>query len=118
MGRSQPIHRLIDGSPDATGEEIAARALKLAPPATIVANAVGALVVVVLAVFVLPTPHLQDRSQVRLVNLVVAALYVLVAIAVGTAWAYRACARRSSGCARNAPTDGERRDSCSSHCGS
>src|SRR4051794_17086250 len=84
MPRPQPLNRLIDGDPDASGKEIAARVLLLATPATIIANAVGALVVVVLAVFVLPTPDLDDRGHVLFVNLVAAAIYLGAAIAVGT----------------------------------
>ncbi|MEA2467666.1 MAG: adenylate cyclase [Thermoleophilaceae bacterium] len=86
MRRPRPIQRLIDGKPDAPGRAISARALLLATPATIVANAVGAFVVVVLAVFVLPAPRLDDRDHVLLVNLVAAAIYLAAAIAAGTIW--------------------------------
>src|SRR3954447_9338160 len=84
-----PLHRLIDGPADASGKAIAARVLLLATPATIIANAVGAFVVVVLAVFVLPTPDLEDRAHVLAVNLVVAAVYLAAAIAFGTIWGVR-----------------------------
>jgi adenylate cyclase len=83
-GPLQRLARLIDGKPDADGKEIAGRALLLATPATILANAIGALVVVVLAVFVLPTPHLGNRGHVLAVNLLVAAGYLATAIAIGT----------------------------------
>src|SRR4051794_26534097 len=89
MRPPRPLHRLIDGDPDASGKAIAARALLLATPATIIANAVGAFVVVVLAVFLLPTPQLDDRGHVLFVNLVAAAIYLAAAIAVGTTWGVR-----------------------------
>src|SRR3954468_11446356 len=89
MRRPRPIQRLIDGSPDDPGKEISARVVLLATPATIIANAVGALVVVVLTVFVLPTPQLDDRDRILFVNLVAAAIYLTLAIAVGTIWGVR-----------------------------
>jgi adenylate cyclase len=89
MRRPRPLHRLIDGRPDAPGKTISARAVLLATPATIIANAVGAFVVVVLAVFVLPAPKLDDRNHVLVVNLVAAAVYLGAAIAAGTIWGVR-----------------------------
>src|SRR4051794_20324760 len=111
MPRPQPLNRLIDGDPDASGKEIAARVLLLATPATIIANAVGALVVVVLAVFVLPTPDLDDRGHVLFVNLVAAAIYLGAAIAVGTTVGVRRL-RASLEWLREdrEPTDEERRE--------
>jgi adenylate cyclase len=109
--RPQPLHRLIDGDPDASGRAIAARALLLATPATIIANAVGALVVVVLAVFVLPAPRLDNRGHVLFVNLVVAAVYLAVAIAIGTAWGVRKLRQAFEWLREDrAPSDEERRD--------
>src|SRR4051812_32450410 len=52
----------------------------------VLSNGIGALVVVVLAVFVLPTPDLDDRDTVIRVNLVVAAIYLVAAIIVGAVW--------------------------------
>ncbi len=78
--------------------------------AVVVANVVGAMVVVVQAVFVLPTPPLEDIAQVRLVNLVAAAIYVLVAVPVGAVWgnlAMRGALRAVR--ERRPPTDWERR---------
>jgi adenylate cyclase len=111
MRRPRPIRRLIDGDPDASGRAISARALLLATPATIIANAVGALVVVVLAVFVLPAPDLEDRGHVLLVNMIAAAAYLLVAIAIGTAWGVRRLRMAFSWLREDrAPTEEERRD--------
>jgi adenylate cyclase len=84
--RPRPIRRLIDGSPDASGRSIAARAAALAVPVLIASNVIGAIVVVVLDVFVLPTPELDDRDTVVLVNLVAAAIYLIAAIAIGLVW--------------------------------
>jgi adenylate cyclase len=84
--RPPPLRRLIDGEPDDSGREIIARAAKLAVPTMVVSNAIGALVVVVLAVFVLPTPHVGDRGTVILINLVAAAIYLVAAIVVGALW--------------------------------
>ncbi|MEA2405628.1 MAG: hypothetical protein QOE08_2275, partial [Thermoleophilaceae bacterium] len=69
MRRPRPLHRLIDGDPDAAGSWVARRTLLLAVPSMIVANAIGAVVVAVLAFFVLPTPNLTNEGHVRLVNL-------------------------------------------------
>jgi adenylate cyclase len=110
MQRPRPIRRIIDGPPDASGKAISARALLLATPATIIANAVGAFVVVVLAVFVLPAPKLDDRGHVLLVNLVVAAIYLAAAIAVGTFWGVRRLRAALEWLREErAPTDEERR---------
>jgi adenylate cyclase len=80
------LRGLIDGRADAPGKAIIARAAALEAPAAIFSNVIGALVVVVLAVFVLPTPNLSDRDTVILVNLVTAGIYLLAAVAVGTLW--------------------------------
>jgi adenylate cyclase len=84
--RPRPLRRLIDGSDDDSGKVIVARAALLAVPTMIVSNAIGALVVAVLAVFVLPTPPVDDRSTVILVNLVAAAIYLTVAVLIGCLW--------------------------------
>jgi adenylate cyclase len=54
--------------------------------AVVVANIVGAIVVVVGAVWVLPTPPVEDFGEVRLVNLVAAGIYLLVALPIGVLW--------------------------------
>ena len=58
----------------------------LATPAVIVSNVIGATVVFVLIVWVLPTPDVEDRTRVILVNLAAGAIYVLGALVVGTIW--------------------------------
>jgi adenylate cyclase len=84
--RPRSLRRLIDGDPDDSGRAIVARAATLAVPTMVVSNAIGALVVAALAVWVLPTPHVGDRSTVVLINLVAAAIYLVAAIVVGALW--------------------------------
>ena len=86
MARPAPLARLIDGRPGESGRAIAARAALLATPAVILSNVIGAVVVFVLIVWVLPTPDVEDRTRVILVNLVAAGIYVLAALVVGTIW--------------------------------
>ena len=86
MRRPGLLRRLIDGRPDASGKAIVARAASLDAAAAIASNVIGALVVVVLAVFVLPHPAVEDRDEVVLVNLVTASIYLVVAVAIGTLW--------------------------------
>ena len=76
----------------------------------VVANVVGAAVVFVSALWILPTPPLDDLDQVRLVNLVAAGLYVLVAVPIGIVWGNLSM-RGMLAAARQerAPTDQERR---------
>ncbi len=78
--------------------------------AVVVANIVGAAVVFVGAVWVLPTPPVQNLDEVRLVNLAAAGIYLLVALPVGVVWGNWAL-RGVLAAARQerAPTDAERR---------
>ena len=78
--------------------------------AVVLANVVGAAVVFVSAVWILPSPPVPDIGQVRLVNLVAAGIYVLVAVPVGVVWGNLAL-RGVLAAARQerSPTDGERR---------
>ena len=89
MRRPRPLQRLIDGSPRASGRAVVRRAMLLLVPATVAANVGGAAVVVVLAVFALPTPDLRDQDEVVLVNVGAAGAYVLLACVVGTLWGLR-----------------------------
>ncbi|MEA2478396.1 MAG: adenylate cyclase [Thermoleophilaceae bacterium] len=78
--------KLVDGRPDDSGSTIAQRTTRLMIPAMIGANVAGAIVVVVLALWVLPTPRLDNSGHVTLVNLIAAGVYVIVACLVGTVW--------------------------------
>jgi adenylate cyclase len=85
MARPRPLQRLIDGRPDDSGKTILRRAALLMVPAIVGANVVGALVVYVLAGFVVPGPDLgDDNDDVLIWNLVAAGLYVGFATVVGT----------------------------------
>ena len=82
--------RLLDGDPDAPGRSILRRVALLMVPAIVGANVVGALVVYVLAAFVVPDPTLDDEDEILIWNLVAAAIYVAFATVAGTVWGFRA----------------------------
>jgi adenylate cyclase len=84
--RPHPLRRLIDGRPDDPGRRIARRTTLLMIPAIVGANSTGAVVVFTLIAFVLPLPDVEDPDALLIVNLVVAAAYVLVACVIGTVW--------------------------------
>ena len=90
MRRPRPLDRLIDGRPDDSGRTIAWRATLLTAPAMLVSNGVGALVVFVLAGFIVPTPDFPEQDEVLGPNLVVAGIYLVAAAVVGTWWGIRA----------------------------
>jgi adenylate cyclase len=89
MRRPRPLQRLIDGRPDDSGRRIARRASLLTVPAVVGAHVVGALVVYVLAAFVIPGPDVEEDKDVLIANLVAAGVYVLAASMVGTIWGIR-----------------------------
>lgn len=71
MRRPRPIRRLIDGRPDDSGKTISRRLTLLMVPAIAGANAVGAIVVFVLAGYVVPAPDVPgDDDRILLINLV------------------------------------------------
>jgi adenylate cyclase len=101
---------LIDGPPDAPGRSIARRAMLLTVPAVLAANVAGAVVVFVLAVWVLPAPDLPERDTILAANLVAAGAYVLVAAVVGTLWGLGRWRTTREWLVRDRePTDEERR---------
>jgi adenylate cyclase len=55
----------------------------------LLANTVGAVVVFVFANFVVPTPDLPDESEIRVVNLVAFAVYLGIALVIGTVLGWR-----------------------------
>jgi hypothetical protein len=95
-------HPWLVGDPDEPGEKVVRRARWMTTVAIVQANTIGAVVVVVFAVFALPKPDLHDDAHVTLLNTVAAAIYVLVALPVGsrtsaspmTTSASWSCARR------------------------
>ena len=90
MARPRPLQRLIDGRPDDSGKTILRRVLLLMAPAIVGANVIGALVVYVLAAFVVPDPTLDDDEEALIWNLVAAAIYLGFASVAGIAWGWRA----------------------------
>ncbi len=89
MRRPRPLQRLIDGRPDDSGRKIAWRWVMLSGPAMVVANVAGALVVFVLAGFMVPTPDFADQDDALTWNLVAATIYLGAACAVGVLWGLR-----------------------------
>ncbi|HZI91403.1 MAG TPA: adenylate/guanylate cyclase domain-containing protein, partial [Thermoleophilaceae bacterium] len=54
------------------------------------ANGIGASIVYVLAFFVIPSPpELDQETEALVVNLVTSAIYLLIALVVGTVWGFR-----------------------------
>jgi adenylate cyclase len=72
------------GETDISGAALA-RLLRIVVTAAIVTtNAVGAGAVVVIALVVVPKPHLDSAGHIALVNLIVTAGYVVIAMPLGT----------------------------------
>jgi adenylate cyclase len=57
--------------------------------AIVLANITGAVVVFTFAVWVLPTPDVDDTTQATLVNLAVVCVYLAAALAIGISWGTR-----------------------------
>ncbi|HEX6391527.1 MAG TPA: hypothetical protein VFZ89_18830, partial [Solirubrobacteraceae bacterium] len=83
MRRPRPLARLIDGPPGLTGGELLRRSPWLVIPAMTVANALGAMTVFVLVVFVVPLPDLDDQAEIALVNLAALVGYLAFALVCG-----------------------------------
>lgn len=84
------IAPLVDGPAEASGAEVARRYVRLMLPAMVGASAVGAVVVLVFTVLVVPAPELVDPGAVLRVNLLVAAGYTAVSLVVGLWWGWHA----------------------------
>ena len=89
MSRPRLLARLMDGPAGASGAAVARRYLWLMMPAMVGASGVGAAIVLLLAVFVVPTPELDDPLGVLLVNLGVAVGYTAVSLVIGLLWGWR-----------------------------
>jgi adenylate cyclase len=89
MRRPRPLDRLIDGRPADSGRTIVWRWVLLTGIAVVAANIAGALVVFVLAGYVVPTPEFPDDDAARTWNLVAASIYLTAACAVGVLWGFR-----------------------------
>ncbi len=89
MRRPRPLARLIDGPPGLSNAELLRRSPPIVIPAMVLANAIGALIVFVLAAFVVPLPPLSDEFEVAIVNAGAAALYLGFALLVGARFGLR-----------------------------
>jgi adenylate cyclase len=82
--------RLIDGKPTDSGRKISRRTTLLLLPAMGLANGIGASIVYVLAFYVIPSPpELDQETEALVVNLATSAIYLLVALVVGTVWGFK-----------------------------
>jgi adenylate cyclase len=77
------------GRPDDPPRKIARRMALLLIPTIIVANIGGAVVVFVLATWVIPSPHVDHPTTVLIVNLATAVGWLLLALAIGLVWGIR-----------------------------
>ena len=93
MRRPRPLQRLIDGRPEDSGRRIAWRWVMLTGPAMVAANVAGGVVVFVLAGFVVPTPEFPDDDDALTWNLVLASVYLGVALVVGVLWGFHSTRR-------------------------
>jgi adenylate cyclase len=82
-------HPWLIGDPTTPGAKLATRVRWLTTTAIVLANAVGAAVVISFALFVLPRPDGVDGPEVFWPNLGLALAYVVGAIAIGVGWGRR-----------------------------
>jgi adenylate cyclase len=79
-------HPWLVGDPELPGREIGRRVRVMAIAIVVVANAVGAAVVLTFALWALPKPDDVIDSTVQTVNLAVALGYIALALVVGVLW--------------------------------
>lgn len=79
-------HPWLVGDPTEPGEKVARRARWMTVVAIVVANAVGAAVVISFAIWALPKPDDYGEDQVTLINGIAAVVYVAIALAIGVVW--------------------------------
>ena len=90
-------------------------------PAIALSNGIGATLVFVLAGFVIPTPpEFDQETEALVVNLVAAAIYLLIALVVGSVWGFKRLNPTRKWLSEDrAPTDrGAARRPCGTRCGS
>lgn len=78
----------------AVGRRVVRRTVLLGAAATLTANAIGVIVVVVLLTVVLPLPPLLDEAGTRATNIVWAAIYAGSAGVIGLIWSVRDARQR------------------------
>jgi adenylate cyclase len=94
-GLTRPFGSWLLGPRDEPVDSLTRRVKILLTVSVVLANLVGAASVFVLAGFVVPSPEVEDSSEVILVNLVATAVYLCVAVAIGFAWGNRAVLKRT-----------------------
>jgi adenylate cyclase len=82
-------HPWLIGDPTTPGRQLGRRVRWFTATAIVVANAVGAIVVICFALFVLPKPEGIDDVDIYLSNLALALAYLAIAIAIGVGWGRR-----------------------------
>lgn len=80
------MHPWLVGDPALRGAEVGRRVRWMTIGAVVLANAVGAAVVVTFALWALPKPDGLAQRSVEIVNVAVAVGYVAFALAVGVLW--------------------------------
>ena len=104
-----PLVGWLFPDPDEPGAAIARRMRVVLTILLSLANLFGAAVVFVFLVWVLPIPPVDDPSQVRLLNLVLAGSYVLMGMVIGALWGSRRLRRMREWLrSEREPTDVER----------
>jgi adenylate cyclase len=81
--------RFLIGDPDEPPRRVAVRVRTMSILVVGISNLIGAAVVIIFAVLVLPKPGGYDRDDSVLVNLLLAAGYIVVALAIGITWGLR-----------------------------
>src|SRR3954471_14605589 len=92
--KRRPFGSWLLGPADQSTRRLRVRLQVLMTTFSIGTNLIGALVVFVLAVFVLPGPSLV--AQLQLVDAIVIPAYFLVAMAIGCVWSTRTTRRVTS----------------------
>ncbi len=82
-------HPWLIGDPTTPGRKLGLRVRWLAVVAIVVANAVGAGVVIAFAVLVLPKPEGLPQGETVPANMVLAGIYLAAALAAGVRWGRR-----------------------------
>ncbi|MEH3054386.1 MAG: adenylate/guanylate cyclase domain-containing protein [Patulibacter minatonensis] len=105
--------RFLIGDPDEAPQRVALRVRAMAITVTALSNAIGAGVVIVFALLVLPKPDGYDQGSSLAVNLGLAGGYTLVALVIGIWWGRARIEDGREGTrqwllADRAPTDAER----------
>src|SRR5688572_14173682 len=84
-----PVIGWLFPDPDEPGAAISRRTQLQLVVSLTVANLVGTAVVFVLLGLVLPRPEVASETDTLIINLIVAGIYVLIGLVVGTWWGMR-----------------------------